>query len=97
MKLAPIMLVLAAFGSMIARAAAEELAALAEARGCLNCHAIDHREQAPSFKEIAASYASDPSAEATLIGELKDGQGHSKVIASDADLKALVDYVLATK
>ena len=32
----------------------------------------------------------------TLIAKLKDGKGHMKIAASDADLKTLVDYVLST-
>jgi hypothetical protein len=32
-----------------------------------------------------------------LIGKLKEGKGHPKIQASDAELKAAVGYVLSAK
>ena len=42
-------------------------------------------------------YKGNKDAEAALIAKLKDGKGHMKVAASDAELKTLVQYVLSQK
>ena len=78
------------------QALAQDGADLAKAKGCLNCHALDQKKAGPAFKDIAAKYAGNADAESTLIAKLKDGKGHMKIAASDADLKTLVDYVLST-
>lgn len=79
------------------QALAQEGSALATAKGCMNCHAMDQKKIGPSFKDIAAKYAGNADAGPTIIAELKNGKGHPKVAASDADLKAMIDYVLAAK
>jgi len=61
---------------------------------CLVCHAVDQKKVGSSFKEVAAKYKGDRSAEARLLGVLKDGKGHPKIDAPDAQLKAVVQYVL---
>lgn len=66
-------------------------------KGCLNCHDVDKKKVGPSFKDIAAKHNDDKGASAALVAKLKDGKGHMKIAASDADLKAAVDQVLATK
>ena len=83
-------------------AAAASGAALAQsdilkAKGCLNCHDVDKKKVGPSFKDIAAKHKNDAGASAALVAKLKDGKGHMKVAASDAELKSAVDQVLATK
>ena len=40
--------------------------ALAKKSGCLKCHAIDKKKDAPSYKEIAAKYKGKPDAEDKL-------------------------------
>ncbi len=67
---------------------------LAKSKGCNACHASDAKV-GPTFKEIATKYRGDKSAEARLIGKIKDGNGHPKVLASDDELKAVVQYVLS--
>jgi cytochrome c551/c552 len=69
--------------------AAQSGADVVRAKGCNNCHA----KVGPSFKDIAAKKG-DPAA---LSAKLKEGKGHPKVNASDADIKAAVDYVLSQK
>ena len=66
-------------------------------KGCMGCHDNDTKKVGPSFKDIAAKYKGQKGAEADLIAKLKEGKGHMKVTASDADLKAAVTQVLATK
>ena len=78
-----------AAGSVFAQSGAD----VVKAKGCLNCHAIDTKKVGPSFKDIAAK---KPDA-AAAVAKLKEGKGHPKVTASDAELKAAVGYVLSTK
>lgn len=47
--------------------------ALAKKNNCLTCHAIDKKVIGPSFKEIAAKYKGDKSAEGRLVEKLKKG------------------------
>ena len=64
-----------------------------KAKGCLNCHEADKKKVGPSFKDIAAKKG-DAAAQAA---KLKDGKGHPKVAASDAELKAAIEYVNSQK
>jgi cytochrome c len=75
-------------------AQADSGADVLKAKGCLNCHDNDKKKVGPAFKDIAAKNAGKSDA---LVAKLKEGKGHPKVNASDADLKAAVDHVLATK
>jgi len=68
-----------------------------KAKGCLNCHEADKKKVGPAFKEIASKYKADKGAESALIAKLKEGKGHPKIAASDAELKAAVGHVLSTK
>ena len=71
---------------------------LAKAKNCMGCHDLDKKKVGPAFKDVAAKYKGDKEAEAKLIAALKEGKGHpAKVVASDAELKTLVQYVLAQK
>jgi cytochrome c len=90
-----IVLVMAAAGVLAAgSAAAQSGADVLKAKGCLNCHEADKKKVGPSFKDIAAKRKG---AEAELVAKLKEGKGHPKIAASDAELKAAVQHVLATK
>jgi cytochrome c len=68
-----------------------------KAKGCLNCHETDKKKAGPSLKDIAAKYKDNKGATDTIAAKLKDGKGHPKVAGSDAELKSLVQAVLATK
>jgi len=68
-----------------------------KAKGCLNCHENDKKKVGPAYKDVAAKYKGDKSAAGTLVAKLKDGKGHLKIEASDAELKAAVGTVLSTK
>jgi len=78
-----------AAGAVFAQSGAD----VVKAKGCLGCHDVDKKKMGPSFKDIAAKKGD----EAALVAELKDGKGHPKIAASDAELKAAVGYVLSTK
>ncbi len=69
-----------------------------EANKCNKCHTATTTKKAPSFASIAEKYKGKADAEAKLVAMLKNGTDeHKAVKASDADLKAMVAVVMATK
>jgi cytochrome c551/c552 len=66
---------------------------------CSRCHTATTTKKAPSWASVAEKYKADPTATDKLVKMLKTGgaDDHNKVAASDADLKAIVAIVLATK
>ena len=68
-----------------------------KAKGCLNCHAMDTKKVGPAYKDVAAKYKGNKGATSMLVSKLKDGKGHLKISASDAELKAAIGTVLSTK
>ena len=87
-------LILAVAAALVAAPAlAQSGADVLKAKGCLNCHEADKKKVGPSFKDIAKKKGQ----EAAMIAKLKEGKGHPKIAASDAELKAAVDHVMATK
>jgi cytochrome c len=78
--------------------------ALAQKSGCLACHGISNKILGPSYKEVAAKYKGDKTAEAKLITKVKAGGsgvwGNMPMPAnspqvSDADIKTIVKWVLS--
>jgi cytochrome c len=63
----------------------------------MNCHDMDKKKVGPAYKDVAAKYKGNKGAESELVAKIKDGKGHPKIAASDAELKAAVRQVLATK
>ena len=102
MKTAPLALALAAT-LVAAPALANE--ALAQKSGCMACHAVDKKVVGPAYKEVAAKYKGDAKAEAMLADKVKKGGVGNwgqipmppNATVSDADVKTLVKWVLATK
>ena len=87
-------LLLAVAAALVAAPAlAQSGADVLKSKGCLNCHEADKKKVGPSFKDIAKKKGQ----EAAMIAKLKEGKGHPKIAASDAELKAAVDHVMATK
>lgn len=68
-----------------------------KAKGCLNCHEMDKKKVGPAYKDVAAKYKGNKGAANELVAKLKEGKGHVKIDASDAELKAAVGTVLSTK
>ncbi|MGF6301897.1 cytochrome c [Paraburkholderia sp. WC7.3d] len=76
---------------------------VATANACMGCHAVDRKLVGPSFQQIAAKYKGDAQAPARLARKVKDGgsgvwgmipmPAHQSM--SDADIRAVVDWVLA--
>lgn len=93
------MLVVVAAAAMLAAGAvnAQSGADVLKAKGCLGCHDMEKKKIGPAYKDVAAKYKGNSGAEAALVAKLKDGKGHPKIAASDAELKAVVAHVLATK
>jgi len=92
------LLVMAAAGMLASGVSyAESGADVAKAKGCLNCHEMDKKKVGPSFKDLTAKYKADKGAQARIVEKLKEGKGHMKVNASDAELKAAVGYALSAK
>ena len=79
--------------------------ALAKAKNCMSCHAVDKKLVGPSYKDVAAKYKGDKTAEAKLAEKvIKGGSGawgsmpmppNPQVSAAEA--KTLVAWVLAQK
>ena len=71
---------------------------------CQACHTVDKKLVGPSYKEVAAKYAGDGTALAKLEQKVKNGgTGVWGAIpmppnaVPDADLKTLVEWILALK
>ena len=68
-----ILLVATSIGAHTATAQTVDTAAaeaLAKKSGCLKCHSIDRKKDAPSYKEIAAKWKGKPDAEQQLTAHL---------------------------
>lgn len=46
---------------------------LAQKNACMSCHGVDKKIVGPAYKEVAAKYKGDKTAEAKLIGKIKNG------------------------
>lgn len=92
-----LLIAVAAAGSlMVAGAAAAQSGAdLAGSKGCGTCHAADTKKMGPSIKDIAAK--NKPDAADKIVASLRDGKGHPKVSASDAEIKQMVMYMITGK
>jgi cytochrome c len=71
---------------------------------CTACHTVSSKLVGPSYKEVAAKYAGDAGAAAKLEKKVKDGGsgvwGQIPMPPNnvpDADLKTLVEWILAQK
>jgi len=78
--------------------------ALAQEKGCLECHAVGYRDVGPSFASIAQRYRFDPAAPGRLPYVIRGGSaGHwgerfvmwPQPRLSDAEVTQLVDWVLS--
>ena len=84
--------------------AATDGAPLAAKYNCQACHTVDKKLVGPAYKEVAAKYAGDSTALAKLQQKVKNGgSGAWGAIpmppnnVPDADLKTLVEWILALK
>jgi cytochrome c len=57
----------------LASGAAVASADLAKAKNCMACHAMDKKLVGPSYKDVAAKYASDKDAATKLAKKIREG------------------------
>ena len=77
--------------------------ALMKQHGCDSCHEIDKKLIGPEFRDVAVTYKADKNASAKLQNKVKKGGAHTwgdiamppNILASDADIKTLVDWILS--
>ena len=101
-----LLLAIVAAGLMLVgvQANAADATALAQKSGCLACHSVDKKVLGPAYKDIAAKYKGDKTAEAKLIAKVKAGGsgvwGPMPMPAmaaqvKDEDIKTIVQWVLS--
>ena len=79
--------------------------ALATAKNCLACHAVDKKVVGPAYKDVAKKYASQKDAADKLAAKvMKGGSGvwgpvpmPANPQVNDAEAKKLVAWILAMK
>lgn len=88
------LVIAAAAGLVIGTAFAQSGPDVLKSKGCNNCHEADKKKVGPSYKDIAAK---NKGKEAAITAKLKEGKGHPKVSASDAEIKAALDHIMTMK
>ena len=79
--------------------------AMMKKNGCSACHEIDKKLIGPAFQVVAAKYRGYKGAPEVLRDKVSKGGTHiwgeaampPNVLASDADIKELVDWILTLK
>ena len=79
--------------------------ALATAKNCMACHAVDKKLVGPAYKEVAAKYKADKTAADKLATKvIKGGSGAWGAVpmpanpqVNDAEAKKLVAWILSQK
>ncbi len=78
--------------------------ALAKAKGCYACHAVDAKKVGPSYKDVAKKYAGKADAVDYLAGKIKNGGvgvwGNVPMPSqnvTDEESKKLAEWVLSFK
>ncbi|MDR7097026.1 c-type cytochrome [Hydrogenophaga laconesensis] len=100
------LLIMAAVTTLAAPAIADE--ALAKAKNCMACHAVDKKLVGPSYKDVAKKYAGDAKAVDLLATRIvkgsEVGKGNWGAVpmppnpqVSEADAKKLAAWVLSIK
>ena len=101
-----LLLAIVAASSMLvaAQVNAADASALAQKSGCLACHSVDKKVLGPAYKDVAAKYKGDKTAEAKLVAKVKAGGsgvwGPMPMPANspqvkDADITAIVQWILS--
>ncbi len=104
MKSSLLVQLLVATAAMVAAPAFADQA-LATAKNCMACHAVDKKLVGPSYKDVAAKYAGDKSAADKLAGKImKGGSGvwgavpmPANAQVNEAEAKTLAAWVLSAK
>jgi cytochrome c len=93
----------AALGVLFAAAPASADEAMAKAKNCMACHAVDKKLVGPAYKEVAGKYAGQADAVAMLADKIqKGGSGVWGPVpmppnpqVNDDEAKALAEWVLS--
>jgi cytochrome c len=104
-RLAGILGTLGAMAALQLSAPAVASEELAKKHNCLVCHQIDKKVVGPAYKDVAAKYANDKTADAKLFEKVKKGgvgvwgqvPMPPNAAVPDADIKALVKWILSQK
>lgn len=96
---------LAVTASLVASTPAFADAALATAKNCMTCHAIDKKLVGPAYKEVASKYAGQKDAADKLAAKImKGGSGvygpvpmPANTQVNEAEAKKLAEWVLSLK
>lgn len=100
-----ILAVLSVVASIAATGPAFADEALAKAKNCMACHAIDKKVVGPAYKDVAKKYAGDAKAADMLASKvIKGGSGvwgpvpmPANAQVNDAEAKKLVAWVMSLK
>lgn len=78
---------------------------LTKINGCFACHAVDRKIVGPAYREVAARYAGDDTAVATLVNKIKTGgkgvwgdvpmPAHPHL--KDEDIGIMAQWILSTR
>lgn len=68
-----VLLTFAALAAVTVAAPAMADEALAKAKNCMACHAVDKKLVGPSYKDVATKFAKDPGAVAMLAERIQKG------------------------
>ena len=90
-------IVVAAAGLIAAGTAYAQSGAEVVKSKCAGCHDMEAKKVGSSWKAIAEKHKGSKDAAPGIVAKLKEGKGHMKVAASDAELNAAVQYVLSVK
>lgn len=98
-----VLMIMAAMAAISTSAMADQ--ALATAKNCMACHAIDKKLVGPSYKDVAKKYAGNAKAADMLATKIvKGGSGAWGAIpmpantqVSEAEAKKLVAWILSLK
>lgn len=100
MKL-PIAVALAFAAFSVGSAYAQNAEDVISKEKCSRCHTATTTKKGPSFADVAKKYKGNAGAADKLFAGLKNGgkmgeeDDHKKVAASDAEIKAVVTYILS--
>ena len=100
-----ILAVLSAAATLAATSPAFADEALAKAKNCMACHAVDKKVVGPSYKDVAKKYAGDASAADKLATKVIKGGAcvwgpvpmPANAQVNDAESKKLVAWILSLK
>jgi cytochrome c len=105
MKTAAAMLAVATF-TLATTTVADQLQDMMQKHGCNACHSEDKKIIGPAYKDVAAKYHGNAKAEAMLVEKVKKGGSGvwgaipmppNSPQVSDADIKKMVEMILALK